>query len=98
VRESESERARGGRCGSTAGLCYFYRSREGVERPAWEGAALVMADHDGNHGGGGFQRKERRREWGVKAGLITSIEGGGRSGGVKATGCYSRRDSRKVEG
>jgi hypothetical protein len=27
-----------------------------------------VAGHDGNHGGGGFRWKERRREWGVKVG------------------------------
>jgi hypothetical protein len=58
----------------------------------------VMAGHDGNHGGVGFRQKERRCEWGVKAGLITIVEGGGRSGGVKASGCYGRRDLREVEG
>jgi hypothetical protein len=69
----------------TAGLRGFYRPREGAEWPAGEEAVLVAAGHHGRDGGGGF-RRERRREWGVKAGLITSIEWSGRSEGGEGDG------------
>jgi hypothetical protein len=68
VRESESERARGGRCGGTARLSCFYRLREGAERPAGEGAALVVASHHGHDGGGGYRRERRRRKVGSDGG------------------------------